>query len=173
MPLARILQACDAAVGLIVANWNKSATPMDTEEGDGVTRVYAPPISFTPDSPPQIAGRQVFVFPGPYDAANFTRVDQLRDYKIRVLVVEQYTADTDGPPTAWIDDRVSFCEQLIFNPFANSELVLFDQCFPALEDQATVDVLYDAKQLLENKAFWCEMSFPFQEDTLQDGSVSL
>ena len=171
MANARILQACDAAVALILAGWKASSSPPGDD--DAVTRVYAPSISFTLDSPPPIVGRQVFVFPGPYQATTFTRADQLRDYKIRVLIVEQYSEAEGDPPEAWVDVRVNFCEQMIFNPLVNPALNLIDEMFPALEEQAVVDLLYHDDKLLKDKVFWSVMTFPFQEDTLQTGGVSL
>lgn len=167
---ARLLQLCDAAAALILTGWNASATPATGD--DAVQRVWSPTISFTPDSPEPISGRQVFAFPGQYAATNLTRSEQLRDYRFRVLVVEQYSDAEGDPPKEWIDARVNFCEQVVFNPLVNPALFLLDSFFPALEEQATVDVLVDSDMLQQNKAFWSLMTFPFQEATTWIGEVT-
>ncbi len=169
MANARALLLCDEVAALILAGWNASATPPASI--DGVQRAYSPTISFTPDSAPQIEGRQVYVFPMPYTATPQTRETQLRDYLVKVLVVEQYSAAEGDPPTAWIDERVNFCEQVVFNPLMNPQLVIASQWFPPLETEGTVDVLYDQPALQENKAFWSVMTLPFQEQTLWTGEI--
>lgn len=168
---ARILAAADAAVALILSGWEAWDTPPGDD--DAVQFAMAPTISFTLDAPPQIAGRQVYVFPGPYGTTNFTRTDQLWEGRLRVLVAEQYSAAEDGPPDSWLRTRLNFCSQVIFAPLVNPSLQLVDEMFPALEEQATVDTLYDVDAVLRDKAFWSVMTFPFQEDTDLSGGVSL
>lgn len=169
---ARILAAADAAVALILAGWEAWDTP--PSGSDAVQFGGAPTISFTPDIPPQIAGRQVYVFIGQSGTTNFTRGDRLWEGRIQVLVVEQYSAAEGDPPNAWLRERLNFCDAVIFRPLTNPSLLLVDEMFPALEEQATVDIPYDRDALRGgDKAFWSVMTFPFQEDTDLSGGVSL
>lgn len=166
---ARVLDAADAAVALVLAGWS------DKGEADGVTRVYAPPVNLTEDSDSPIAGRQVFVFPGPYDAAQLDRADQWRRYTLRVLVVERYTAGAGGPPTAWVDERVGFVQTVVFDPLADQSLVLVGEMTPdpeADDAHAAVDTLYDVDVLLNHKTFWSVMTFVFREPTSLAGATT-
>lgn len=155
---ARVLDACDAAVALIAAAWSPPAP-------SAVTRVYAPPVNLTEDADPPLAGRQVFVFPGPYDAAQLDRAGQWRTYTLRVLVVERYTAGAGPVPAAWLDERVRFAQDAVFNRLADQSLKLVGQMTPDPETPAAVDVLYDPDVLLQHKTFWSVMTFTFVEPT--------
>lgn len=164
MANARILLACDAAVETIDAAWT------DKGKCDGVQRVYAPPINLTEDAEPVHTGRQVYVFPGPYTTTLYTRGDQWRGYTLRALMVERYV-DAGDVPDEWIDERVSFFEQGVFNLLANQGLTLIDEMAPALDETATIDLLYDVDMLLKLKTFWCLATFPYAEDTDLTGGV--
>lgn len=159
---ARILEACDAAAALIEAGWP------DRGDADGAARVYAPPVGLTADAETRLTGRRVFVFPGPYTAEQLDRESQWRRYTVRVLAVEQYAgdlADDAGPPREWVDERVTWFADTVFDPLANQSLVLVGEMIPAPDEQAVIDVLYDADFLLQHKAFWSVATFVFAEPT--------
>lgn len=173
---ARILAVCDAAAALILANWT------DRAAADGCARSWIPEINLTEDVDESelLNGRQVYVIPAPdaYSADLITRNDQQRNYKFRVLVVERYIPESEEdpktPPNSWVDERVTWFQNTIFNPLANqTECVLLDEVVPALEENASVQVIVDRDVLLQHKAFWAWAEFPFVEDTDTRGRVSL
>jgi len=155
---ARIIQAADAAVALILAGWTGRGAD------DGAERVYAPTINLSGDDAPRLAGRHVYVFPGPYSAEQLDRADQWRRHSLRALVVERY-ADAGDPTRAWVDERVNFVEQRVFNPLANQSLKLVGQMTPDPEFVATIDELCDRAILQEHKTFWSYATFGFVEPT--------
>jgi hypothetical protein len=157
--LARILQTCDAAVEVLLGEWSEPG------KDDGVLRAYAPPINLSDDVEPVHVGRKIYLFPAPYSAALLTRGDQWRSYLVRALMVERYVDDADGPPDKWIDERITFFEQNVFNLLVDPDLELLGAIVPALDQEATVDLLYDADLLLKRRTFWCYGTFPFAEDT--------
>lgn len=173
---ARILAVCDAVAALILTNWT------DREAADGCTRTWIPEINLSEDIEPEDvhSGRQVYVIPAPdaYNADLITRNDQQRNYKFRVLVVERYVPEDETepktPPDSWVDERVTWFQNTIFNPLANqTECVLLDEVVPALDETATVQVIVDRDVLLQHKTFWAWAEFPFCEDTDTQGRVSL
>lgn len=175
MPVdARILSVCDAAKALILSAWGDDITA-----ADGVTRTWIPEINLTEDATPVHCGRQLYVIPAPdaYSADLITRNDQQRNYKFRVLMVERYVpADDESPktpPDSWIDERVTFYQNTVFNPLANQSTVLLDEVVPALDETATVQVLVNQDVLLQHKTFWAWAEFPYVEDTDLNGEVSL
>lgn len=161
---ARIIQAADAAVALILAGWTGRGAD------DGAERVYAPPIHLSGDEAPPLAGRRVYVFPGPYSAEQLDRADQWRRYTLRVLAVERYP-DAGDPPTGWVDTRVNFVEAKVFNALANQSLKLTGQMTPDPEFTATIDELCDREILIQHKTFWSYMTFGFVEPTDLTGAA--
>jgi hypothetical protein len=170
---ARILAACDAAAALILAGWD------DRGADDTVTRDWIPEINLTEDAEPVHVGRRLYVIPAPdaYTADLITRNDQQRNYKFRVLMVERYLpADENAattPSRDWIDERVNFFEQRVFNVLANQGTVLLDELVPAIEETATVQVILDRDVLLQHRTFWAWAEFPYVEDTDINGEVHL
>lgn len=172
---ARINAVCDAAAALILANWP------DKVSADGCLRTWTPEIQLTEDieQTPPLTGRWLFVIPAPdaYSADLITRNDQQRNYKFRVLMVERYVpADENAaktPPDSWIDDRVEFFEQNVFNLLANQANVLIDEVVPALDENASVGMILDTDVLLQHKAFWGWAEFPYCEDLDLTGKVVL
>lgn len=155
---ARIIQAADAAVALILAGWTGRGAD------DGAERVYAPRVHLSGDEAPALAGRHVYVFPFPYSAEQLDRGSQWRRYSLRVLIVEQYKSAGD-PPTSWIDERVYFVEQKVFNPLANESLKLIESMSADLDAVSTLDEVCDRETLIQHKTFWSYATFPFAEPT--------
>jgi hypothetical protein len=145
-------------VTLILAGWTGRGADDDAE------RVYAPPISLSGDELPLLAGRHVYVFPFPYSAEILTREAQWRRYSLRVLAVERYPGAGD-PPRLWLDERLYWFEQVVFNPLADQSLKLMTEFSPDLDAVATVDEVYARDTLIEHKTFWSYATFPFAEPT--------
>ena len=167
MSQARILDLADAAVTLIGRAWATADPPRAPPSA--VQRVYAPPIPLTGDAQDPLAGRQVYVFPGPYDASQVTRDEQFRRFTLQVLTVERFTGDGD-PPNTWVDDRVTFVEQGVFNLLANRELKLVGEATPDPDEPSTIDLLYDRPELIQQKTFWSVCTFHFIEGADNTGA---
>lgn len=170
MSLARVLDLCNAVVTAIQTAWNPTGP-------DAVSRVYAPDVGLSPDETDTlISGRQVYVFPAAYGSPGLaTRSELWRRHTIAVLVVERYTAAAGAPTTAWIDDRVAFVEQQIFNLLRDPTLELagsvVTQAFPIPDEEAgRVDPVYDLETLIEHRTFWSQATFEFQELTTTAGA---
>jgi hypothetical protein len=155
---ARVLDLADAAVAKVLEGW-AAAGP------DGAARAYAPPVNLTDDAKPVHRGRRLYVFPGPYSAEQMDRADQWRRFTVRALAVERYTDGPGLPPDAWMDERVRWFEQQVFNVLANQSLVLTGELTPDETEAATIDVLYDADVYRQHKTFWTVATFHFVESS--------
>ncbi|MDB5310677.1 MAG: hypothetical protein JWO38_4879 [Gemmataceae bacterium] len=167
--LARILDVCDSVVSMIQTAWVPAAP-------SAVSRVYDPDIGLTAeDVNTRLAGRQVLVFPTKYESPAQASRDMLwRKHRVTVLTVERYTDGSGSPPVAWMDARVGFVEQMIFNPLRNPALVLagqlVTQAFPAPDEAAEADV-YDIDIVIQDRAFWAEVRVVLQEPTDLTGAT--
>jgi hypothetical protein len=83
----------------------------------------------------------------------------------RCLAVERYTDGPGLPPDAWMDERVRWFEQQVFNVLANQSLVLTGELTPDETEAATIDVLYDADVYRQHKTFWTVATFHFVESS--------
>ena len=149
MPDARIIEVCDAAVDLIVA-------ALDNPTDATVSREYLPDVDAE-----TITDRLVYVFPDGYSQVETnTRSQDLDEYRVVVLTVERYES-AGTPPKAWIDARVLFVQQKIYETLSDARTVrLLDTIWPEV---AEVTVAYDPEELRERKLFWSEAVFTFRE----------
>jgi hypothetical protein len=165
---ARVLDGCDAVVALIQTAWTNSTSPPGAN--DGVRRDYAPPINLSQDTAAPLTGRQVIVFPGPYQWPQIDRETQWRRYSIRVLVVEKYDPTLPAPPpTAWIDTRVAFVEQIVVNTLADPTNPLTGNMVVDPDDPGGIDLLYSPDDLIELQTFWSVATFHYREETTLQG----
>lgn len=155
---ARIIDLADAAAAAIEAAWSPVAP-------DAVTREYAPDVVTNPDDPAVVTGRRVYVLPAGYGDEGFaTRAELDKRYTLSVMVVERY-ADGPGPvPTAWVDERVAFVEEMVWRVLRDPALTLLDgDVIPATEDTAEVTAVYDFAELPEKLLFVSVARFTFME----------
>lgn len=144
---ASVLAIADAVVALIASEWN--AYPGGAMgASDGAARVYEVEIITDPDDAAVLVGRQVYVFPAGYSTAQpATRGQDFRDYQITVLCCERYTGQ-GSCPTAWLDDRVYWAEQVVWRPLDNPRLTpVAAGVYPI---RAEV-VPYDIEELVQRK----------------------
>lgn len=164
MRQARIIEVCEAVASFIRTTWTPIAP-------DAVTRTYGPDIGLTPDDDATLlSGRQVFVFPASYAVpVQVTRAEVEWRYGVTVLVVERFDQDgeTAGtPPVAWMDERIEFVENTIFKPLRDQDLTLLGSVIPSLAEGgevAQVNVVYDLDLFLKHRAFWSQVTLPFEE----------
>lgn len=164
MSQARILSVCDAVASFIRTTWQPTAP-------SAVTRTYGPDVGLTTDDESTLlSGRQVFVFPASYAVpVQVTRAEVEWRYGVTVLVVERFDEDgeTPGkPPNAWMDERIAFVENSIFKPLRDQDLTLLGSIIPALAEGgevARVEVVYDLNLFLQHRAFWSQVTLPFEE----------
>ncbi len=153
---ARINAIADAVAANVLALWLASSSPPGAD--DGVERVYETEIRLQDANTPFV-GRHVYVFPTHYQAPaadevggrQATRAQSYRDYRVAVLVVEQYR---DGPapvPTAWIDARLAFVEQVVWAPLQDPRRgPILAGVFPW---GASEVITYDVDELVQRKLF--------------------
>lgn len=161
MSLARVLDLCDACAAAVSAAWVPTGD-------DAVARVYAPDVGLTQDNPDTLVrGRKVYLFPGAYASPLLDRGSLLRRYTVAWLVVERYADGAGFPPDAWLDDRVAFVEQTVFNVLRDPTLVLTGAVVsgvqPDPEAEPAVDPVYDLDLLIENHTFWSQGTLTYIE----------
>ncbi len=115
-------------------------------------------------------GMLVRVFAAGYgDGERLARARINKDLDIVVTIEELYTEaasnDASGPvPSDWVDQRVTFVEEKIFNPLnVKGELVtdLLGQRFRIIT--AKVTTVYDPDRLGGSKLFWSMLELSYQE----------
>lgn len=148
---AQVIQVADACAAAIRAAWDASVDHAPLAAPDGVERVYETPIA-DPEFLEAFAGRQVWVFPVEYGRTAMSRSQDNRRPVICVIVAERYA---DGPapvPTEWLDERVAFVEEVVFNRLADPRKPTIFAGLTPEEDGATV-VVYDAELLVMQRLF--------------------
>lgn len=152
MPATPTLSLCDKLVELIRTSWQPAAP-------DQAERVYEAPI----DAAKKGLGRRVYLFPATYTSEPADRGKDLYTHKITALCVERYE-EAGRPPVAWIDDRVDFVYEQLFQglDFGRNGPLIWGDRSVVTRGIDPVD-LYDAAYLVQAKTFWCELTFDFDE----------
>lgn len=147
---ANILDVCDALVAAVGAAWTEGAS-------DSVERVYLAPINFHTQ-----AGRHVYIFPTNYENSPATRSEDDWTYQVGVVVVEKH-ASAGEPSTSWLDERVTFVQEKVFDvlDFARAPLIV-GTGLGLITQTSSVEV-YDETKLNELHTFWSELTFTFTE----------
>jgi hypothetical protein len=106
------------------------------------------------------AGRKVYVIRSATTGGPATRNDDQTDYSIAVLVVERYT-DAGDPSREWIDERVDWVHDMIFNPFDFRTPPSWN---PFLRTIGGDVLVCDLNKLIAGgKLFWSVVGFSFEE----------
>lgn len=151
MPATPTLSLCDHLVSLVRAAWNPAAP-------DQVERVYEAPLDAA-----SIKGRRVYLFPATYSSEPADRGNDLYTHKIVALCVKKYEAQ-GRPPVAWVDAEVDWVYEQLFQglDFSHNGPLLWGSRSIVTRAIEPVDV-YDAAYLVQNKVFWSEVVFDFEE----------
>lgn len=161
---ARIIEVCDGVAAGILARWTASVAPDPLRTGDEVRRTY-----LAPEDPGRITGRKVWVFPAPYRSAADTKGENRRSYRIGIAVAERYAdggALDSAAAEAWLDARVLFVEQVVYELVSNYGQDDFlavaghKNIWCAEEDEVQT---YDVEALATKRLFWSELGFLLQE----------
>jgi hypothetical protein len=116
-----------------------------------------------------MTGRKVEVYPlsyNPFEAAD--RSTSFYDFRFSIVTLERY--ETKGlVPKVWLDERVNFVEEFIFNPLdptgkvlASTLMVIVnsDEFWPI---EVEVTSVYDIGYLRRHKVFWSEVEVAFRK----------
>lgn len=110
----------------------------------------------------KITGKNLWLFPGIYtDNGPSDRTANVYDLTINAVFAEKYT-DDGIPPDEWVEDRIEYVENNIFNVFSEDQ-TLYGTQTNYWSQGATINVLYDAEMLDEHKLFWSELEFVFRK----------
>ena len=148
---ANILDVCDDVTVALTTAVNDITIPVD--------RLYLAPYDLATDT-----SRHVWVFPAQYQPSPATRGEDEWVYTIGVVVAERYT--TAGEPTpAWLDDRVTFSEQKVYQPLYDllRTMRTFGTTRRLWLSTAECRLVYDPDKLSEKKLFWSEFRFEVRE----------
>jgi hypothetical protein len=125
-----------------------------------------------------VSGRKIDVYGTGYaDQAPITRKEGFFDVTISVVMLERYVGelqetDVSGVipyvPPAWVDGRIAFVEQRIFNPLGS----VTESTFPNVDnpfrigqwwtETIVVTVMVDPDMLRQHKVFWSEVEATFR-----------
>ena len=146
---ARIVEVCDAVVAVIAAAWSPTGN-------DTVSREYDADI----DSK-KLVGRKVYVFPASYaNPEPSSRSEDFYDYAVAVMVSERYE-DAGRVPNSWVDDRIAFTRDKVYEPLSDARtLLILGTLYPLT---AEVDPVYDVDELRSRKLFVSVVNFTFRE----------
>lgn len=108
-----------------------------------------------------LSGRQVYVFPAGYmDVEPATRSDDLKEFRIGIVIVERYTA-SEFPTDSWMEERLEWVQNNVFDRLVDPRVgVLLDCLWP---DTATV-LAWDYDLLVEKKLFFSEVEINYREE---------
>jgi hypothetical protein len=155
---SRVAEVADALADAIRTAWGPNAP-------DAVSRVWFKKINLDPEKPDVLTGRQVFVIGGVAERAEvIDRAEQQRRYTVGVLTCERYTDAPGDVPDAWIDERVAFVEQKVFNTLADPHLdILGGTVVGEVDAVPAIDVPVDREMIQTKRAFWSVATFTFLE----------
>jgi hypothetical protein len=135
-------------------------------EPDRLSRGYA-----VRDKLIELDGKRIRIFPEAYgDAERLARRRIAKEYAIIVTIEEPYLepaqAGDDGPvPLDWIDERVDWVEENVFDPLNESHVREADGLLlDSLRTQTCeVTVVYDPGRIDQEKLFWSMIRVAYRE----------
>lgn len=147
--MADVLTLADALVTEIAAAFAGASVTAD------VTREYEIQYDLG-----KFTGLKVHVFPTAYlTPESATRAEDYVDAECVVVTAERYTAN--GKPTkAWLDTRVGYVDQYIFDLVRQIEQPLVGGSF--WNRRADVACVFDLKMLRQHKVFWSEVEVTYR-----------
>lgn len=152
---ARILDVCDAvAAALTTEIGGPPGDPAATVE-----RVYQADIETR-----SLTGRKVYVMPGSYAGVERpTRGERSQDNTVTVLVVERYT-DQGPPPNDWLDERVEWVEETVFDLLDDeadvpAAILALGNVWP----QTSEVLVFDQEMLREKNLFFSVVGITYRE----------
>lgn len=148
---ANILTACDFIKTAIQTAWSGIGAD------DSVERVYVAPLKLE-----EQLGRHVYVYPLSYGNQPATRGFDDWTYQVGVVVIERYE-DAGTPPVNWMDARVDFTQETVFDTldFTRSPAAVSGG-LRMLTQEANCEV-YNIDQMIQDKQFRSELRFTFTE----------
>lgn len=115
----------------------------------------------------QFIGMKVDVYGSRYNRGEpITRGEDNFEAYIVVGIMERYTIQVEESevpiPTSWIDARVNFVEQAIYNHLQKARVAIdTDGNYEWVCQSAEIVIVADPGKLLEHKVFWSEMELGF------------
>lgn len=148
----------------IVAAIRSGLTANDETE---IERSYYPDV-VSPDFDWSTIGgkRRVYVTPFGYGQVdNYTRGQDLNEYRVGVLVVRRF-ADEGNPPREWIDGEMDWTETYVLDRLDNERTAVVPSeiaTVAAYVDTAEVVMVYEPGELMRSKLFWSGIDFAFRK----------
>ena len=146
---ARLTEVAEGVAALIRAGWEPA-------EDDEIAREYVDESKFA-----DLRGRKVIVFgTGFREAERVSRTEVVNEYDVTVVVVERFE-DKGVPLKEWLDERVYFVEQELFNRLnvdQPGELLLGSLWAETVDVPECPD-----PDLVLRKIFWAEVAVSYRE----------
>lgn len=155
MAEAKIVDVVDALVAKIQTAWTAIGA------GDSVSRVWIAPVSTQEFS--SLTGRRVYLFPGNFDSGVENRSEDRWAFEIGLLMVERYTGATNPVPSAWVDERVAFFEQILLASCDYDMRTFLEIGSRKLWTESIEVELYDYLSLASDKIIWSEATIRLNE----------
>lgn len=158
--MSKSIDLADEILIALQAAWNGSATPMGPT--DTCERRWLAPV--TRQGLKSLIGRRLFLAPAEYTTSPETRRSDRRDTGVWIIIAERYTDAAEEVPTAWIDGRVAFVEDVIV-PALGDERTQFVFGTPERRvSTGSIRVeLYDPELLNDSKVFLSSIDVTFTE----------
>jgi len=154
--MSRVLEACDAVADFLSER---------IEEEVAVSRRYV-----ATDEYATMTGRKIRVYPEGYtDAERLTKRRTYKELRVVVVVEERYEApgvagDNDPVPTAWVDERVDWVEESVFDPLNDKGVHGNDLLADRFRNYTCeVTVVADPQRLQESKVFFSLITVSYRE----------
>lgn len=144
---ADILTVCDELVNTVEA---ALTSPTDAV----VERLYLAPLDMAADT-----DRHVWIFPASHTRTPENRGEDARTYRVAIVVAERYT-DPGEPTVAWVDERVEFTQEKVFEALDFARAPLSYTGSRGLRTTSGEVTVYDPDRL-QRGLFWSEMTLEF------------
>lgn len=145
---ANIITVCEAIKDKLIETINDGTITVE--------RAYLGPVD-----PKSVTSRMVYVFPRTYSNTPINRGADEWVYSVQVTVIDKY--ESPGEPTkSWIDDRVEWVQEKIYDALDFSRTDLVFATTRRLRTQTADITTYDY-ELLERSTFQSDIVFEFRE----------
>lgn len=151
-----LAEVADAVAARIAEGWADPAPAAVSVEWE----LYTPL-----DGLDAVEGRRVWVVPGGYGSDGpATRVQDLNEYGVAVVVVERYTDAAGSPPNEWVAERVAWVREQVYEKVGRLNADNPELLAGAWWPQTANTITPADHEMLRKGVFWSELLFTFRRE---------